>query len=140
MKNTLNSTIFLFLTVCLLFTGCKKETVTSSASVGDIITSGSWRLTSFTENGTEHASDFNGYVFTFGPTGSLRANRSGIIIDGTWHMNESNVNSLRISFGNNVSLKDLSKSWIVVYKSTSQFILQDDNSTHTQEVHFTKIL
>ncbi len=82
--------IFLALTVLAIgFTACKKSDNNNSSSVtttavNSTVTSGTWRVTFFSNNGTNETSNYGGFNFTFVANGTVAAANSLFAVNGTW--------------------------------------------------------
>jgi hypothetical protein len=59
--------------------------------------------------------------------------------NGTWNMDDSNSNEFYMSLGSASPLSELNNGWTVISKTSSEIRLKDDDSTHSEELHFTKI-
>jgi hypothetical protein len=141
MKKHLKQFAILVFAVAATFASCKKDDNSNddnSSTTSAIITSGSWRVSYYHESNDDHTSNFNGYTFTFNSVGTMTATNSSGTTNGTW-TNDDSQNELHIYLGDNDPLKDLTKGWLVISKTSTEIKLQDDNTTHSEEVHFTKI-
>ena len=62
----------------------------NSSSSGDVtavtntVSSGTWRVTLFDEDGNDHTGNFNGYAFTFGASNVLTAANGDTTVTGYW--------------------------------------------------------
>jgi len=145
MKKQLTQITLLIFAITTMIVSCKKDDNTkpddnSSAltPTSVIISSCSWRVSYYHEINDDHTGNFNGYTFTFNSNGTMTATNSAGTTNGTWS-NDDSQNELHISLGNNDPLKDLSKGWLIISKTSIEIKLQDDNSAHNEELHFTKI-
>lgn len=143
MKNNIQI-LALIIAVITTASSCKKDDNSSSSSNSNTafisaITSGSWRITYFHESGDDHTSNFNGYTFTFSSSGTMTATDSSGTVSGTWRMDDSNSNEFHMSIGNTSPLTDLDKGWLIISQSSTEIVLKDDDSTHNEELHFSKI-
>ena len=132
--------VFLFLSICsIVFAGCTKED--APASVANAVTSGTWRVTHFSERSNNETSDFNGYTFTFQSNGKVLASKNGVIKEGNWSESTSSQ-KLIIDLGPKVSgnepLGELSDDWVIVTKTSTKINLADDNSSSNELLEFTK--
>ena len=141
---------------------CKKESQPASAadqlitSQKAIVTTNTWKVTLFTENGIDHSSDFNGYVFLFNSDGSVVVNNtiSGVSLTGMWNVKASNnsksddsghhegsddKNKLVITITGSHLMDEISDDLDIVKISESEMWLADDNTTSPKEIHFTRI-
>jgi hypothetical protein len=62
----------------------------SADQVALIAQNGDWRITTYTDDGVDETSDFNGFTFTFGSDGILIAMSSSRTLAGTWSVTDSN--------------------------------------------------
>jgi hypothetical protein len=123
----------------LLFASC--TSTNSSSNAGQVATSGSWRITLFTDSGNDETSDFSGYSFIFNTSGSVTAVKNGISQTGTWSVNTSS-NKFNIDLGpkvdTNKPLGELTDDWKIISTSETVIQLEDDNSASNERVTFTK--
>jgi hypothetical protein len=125
-----------------LFTSCKKEDNGSSSSSGSstnissIITSGTWKVSYYHHNSDDNTADFTGYTFTFNSNGTMTAINSDTT-NGTWSKDDSH-SEVHFSIGSTAPLSKLTSGWTVISATTTQMVFKDDSSS-TEEVHFTKI-
>ncbi|WP_340203126.1 hypothetical protein [Ascidiimonas sp. W6] len=77
-----------------------------------VITSDSWEVDSFTEDGSDNTSVFENYSFTFAANGLTIAEESGNNSEGSWlsYVSDNSV-IVEINFENNGSLKSLNERW-----------------------------
>jgi len=125
-------------------TSCKKEDNSSSSNnstsdISGIITSGSWRVSYYHESGNDHTTNFDGYTFTFSSNGNMTATNSSGTTNGTWDIDDSNANEFHMSIGSTTPLTDINNGWLITSHSSTEIQMKDDNSTHNEELHFTKI-
>ena len=106
-----------------------------------IVTSGTWRVSSFIDSGNDETSDFTGYSFVFNTTGTITATKNASSQNGTWSINSSS-NKFIIDLGPkttaNHPLGELTDDWKILSSSTTEIRLADDNPTSTEFVTFTK--
>jgi hypothetical protein len=135
MKSAFKISALSLLLVAFL-SNCKKDD-NSNSSVSGIIVTGSWRVSYFHENSEDHTNDFSGYNFQFNSNGTMSAISGGITTNGTWKNDDSN-NEFHMTIGSSSPLSDISKGWIVISKTNTEFNLKDDNSSGNEELHFIK--
>lgn len=124
--------LFLAITIFAVgFAACKKDNDTNSpvttAVVNSTVTSGTWRVTLFNDNGTNKTSNFSGFNFTFATAGTVAAANSLFTVSGTWNtaVNDSKV-KLTMNFPNpsiNVFL-DLNEDWHVTARTDIKVTMQ----------------
>lgn len=110
-------------------------------TTSQIVSSGTWRVTLFTDSGNDETSDFAGYSFTFNSGGVLNAVKNGITTNGTWSINTSS-NKFIIDLGpkvvSNKPLGELTDDWKILSNTTTEIRLTDDNAVSSEFVTFTK--
>lgn len=123
----------------LLLASC--STSNNSSDAGQVATSGTWRVTLFTDSGNDETSDFAGYSFTFSTSGSVTAAKNGVTQTGTWSVNTSS-NKFNIDLGakidTNKPLGELTDDWKIISVSETVIQLEDDNSASNEKLTFTK--
>jgi len=113
---------------------------TSAKAIESTMVKGSWRITSFKENGTDETANFAGYKFTFKNTDNPRviAVTNGTNnYSATWWVNISNDNdggnnsNFVISFNNPEEFEVLNGDWDIVSRSGNTFNLEETNEDGT---------
>jgi hypothetical protein len=142
MKTKINLLVVTII-ITLIVSSCKKDdnstpSNNNNTTMASIITAGSWRVSYFHDGPDDHTSNFTGYSFTFSNNGTMTATNAGGTTNGTWSMDDSK-NEFNITLSNADPLKDLSHGWTVISKTSTDIVLKDDNATHNEELHFTKI-
>jgi len=136
---------FIAAALCIaVFASCKKEDNSSSnnnssnnSSVTSVMTSGSWRVSYYHEGGDDHSTDFSGYTFTFGSSGTMTAVHSSGTTTGTWSKDDSH-NEIHFSIGSSAPLNELNSGWTVISATSSEMIFKDDGNSN-EELRFVKI-
>ena len=89
-----------------------------------IVTSGTWRITSFIDSGNDDTSDFSGYGFLFNTDGTLIAENGSAPVNGTWSITDSSSSDdsnddidFNIFFAEPSSFNELSEDWDIVSRS-----------------------
>lgn len=131
---------FLLVAVMLFAVSCSRNNNVSS-DVAQTASSGTWRVTLFTDSGNDETVDFNGYSFTFGSGGTVIAVKNGVTKNGTWSVNNSS-NKFNIDLGpkdvTNKPLVELTDDWKILSSTTTDIRLGDDNAASNEFVTFTK--
>ncbi|MCB9299335.1 MAG: hypothetical protein H6566_01730 [Lewinellaceae bacterium] len=105
-----------------------------------LVNNGQWRVSYYFDKDKDETSDFNGYTFTFLDGGVLEASQNGNVTAGTWRVaDDDSRRKLIIVIGQAKPLSDLSDDWIIVDWNDSKIKLQDDNTEHLEELHFSAI-
>jgi hypothetical protein len=133
--------MFVFLGLCsMVFASCTKKD-DSPASVADAVTTGTWRVTHFSEGSSNETDDFNGYTFTFQSNGKVLAAKGGVIKEGNWSESTSSqklVIDLGVKSDANKPLGELTDDWVIKSKTATKINLTDDNSASNELLEFTK--
>lgn len=127
--------LILFSTALIFGTSCTRS-LDNNPSVA---TSGTWRVSLFTDSGNNETGDFSGYTFTFNSDGSLVAVKSSLSKTGSWN---SSSGKFTIDLGpkdnTNKPLGELTDDWKIISTSDSEIKLTDDNSSSAEFLTFTK--
>lgn len=111
------------------------------SSTSQVVTSGTWRVTLFTDSGNDETSDFAGYTFTFSTGGNITAVKNGVTTNGTWSINNSS-NKFNIDLGpkivSNKPLGELTDDWKILSNTDTEIRLTDDNPSSNEFLTFTK--
>ena len=124
---------------CLIVSCTKSDDLASGTQ--QLVTSGTWRVTLFTDSGNDETTDFTGYVFSFNNGGTLSAVKNAVTKTGSWSVNNSS-GKLIIDLGPKVDankpLGELTDDWKILSSSSSEIRLGDDNSASNEFLTFTK--
>ena len=115
---------------------CNSDDNNTSSSISEInatITSGAWRITNFTEDGTDHTSNYAGYNFTFGDTNILSATNGTNNYQGIWSAtdhdssDDDNPDSdldFNIQFATPAIFQQLSEDWEILERTAAKVKLR----------------
>jgi hypothetical protein len=91
----------------------------------DVLISGTWYITYFTDDNNNETSYFNGYNFTFNNNGTTTAVKIGVTTNGTWSTYiDSGENKFELSF-DGVTLDEIEDDWRIIEFSETQIRLKD---------------
>ena len=125
----------------LVLAGCTKKDSSDVSSVADAVTSGTWRVTHFSERTNNETSDFAGYTFTFLNNGKVQASKNGVVKEGNWSESTSSqrlVIDLGAKTDANKPLGELTDDWVITPKTATKINLTDDNAASNELLEFTK--
>lgn len=107
----------------LLFVlSCKKD---NYIQISDTLTSGTWTISKYIDNGDNETSDFTGYTFNFNIDGSIVAVKDGTGVVGNWsELNDDDNLKLNILFSQ-TTLSELNDDWDLKSKSDNMIELED---------------
>lgn len=129
--NTNFKSLFLVVLITIAFASCKKTAV-------KIITTGTWTVGLYYENGNDETDNFLGYVFDFKTNGTMAVTKpSGDIVNGSWSYDDG-ASKYIISISGSGALDKVNNSWLIVSKSSSLIELKDDNITKDDRISFKK--
>lgn len=120
----------------LFFSSCKKDDNSSNSSGDAALVNGKSWTVSYYYDDKDETYKFTGYTFEFNDDGSLSVSHSSGSSNGTWSIGSSKFN---INLGTTEPLDDLTDDWRIIEQSSDLIKLRDDNTTKTEEVHFSKI-
>jgi len=125
--------------LAILFVSCTKSDDVVS-NTGQLVTSGNWRVTLFTDSGNDETTDFNGYSFTFSSGGVLMAVKNSVTTTGTWSVSSSNKFNINLGPKDNTNkpLGELTDDWRIISSNSTEIRLGDDNASSNEFVTFTK--
>ncbi len=125
-----------FLGAILLLTSasmCDSDDHNSSSDPSPVInlmTGGTWRVTSFIDSGSDETVHFNGYSFTFGAANVLTAANGTNTYTGTWSVTSDDSNDdsssdldFNILFSEPVNFTELTEDWHISSRTSSQIQL-----------------
>jgi hypothetical protein len=145
MKQLLSALIALALTCSIMSSSCKKDddvviTPTPSTVTGTM-SEGTWKVTVYTDKGTDHLFWFSSYKFEF-KNGAIKATGNGNIVNGSYAAgNDDSKVKLILNFGNVSLFDELNEDWIVLEQTTSKIRLQHTSGGNggTSTLTFEKI-
>lgn len=114
---------------------------TSNPSFISILTTGSWYVSYFNEDGDVQTSDYNGYNFTFNANNTIGVVKNSVSTTGTWSTyTDSGYNKLDLNFAN-PSLEELEEDWIIQEYTTTIIRLKHVSGGNggTDYLYFTKL-
>ncbi|PWI29345.1 hypothetical protein DI383_12875 [Flavobacteriaceae bacterium LYZ1037] len=109
-------------------TNCSSTLITT---IQDHVASGTWRISSFIDSGTDETNHFTGYSFTFNSSGVLHAENGINNYNGTWSITNSNSNDdlddldFNINFNLTNDFQDLNDDWDFISQSATKIELID---------------
>jgi hypothetical protein len=112
----------------------------NTATQDEVLASGSWRVTLFTDSGNNETSDFSGYSFSFNTGGSLAVTGTQTKT-GTWSRSSSSskfIIDLGPKSDANKPLGELTDDWRIVSITGTEIQLKDDNDASEELLTFTK--
>ena len=133
----MNKLLFPALLLLLFNFGCSKS---NGPSADDPQLSGTkWVVSYFWDKDKDETNDFSGYSFEFQDNNVLIAYLpDGSTKTGIWTTNSSN-NTLHFVISGTYALDEMNDEWVIITQTNTVIKLKDDNTTHLEELHFTKI-
>lgn len=141
MKKLFN--ILLFSSVIVL-SSCSKADDNpgdASAEVATSLKSGTWRISSYSDNGTDKTANYSSFIFTFDANGAISAANGLLTAVGTWKTQKDNgKHELDLAFTSPPFFEEIEEDWEIVSQNPTQVSLKDvnDAGTETDLLVFTK--
>ncbi|MEY3343693.1 MAG: hypothetical protein RL090_1377 [Bacteroidota bacterium] len=132
-KKSFRSSMICLLLVILVVTSCKKDdTSTLEGQIRTNLESGKWRITKFIDSGDDETSNFAGYNFDFGTSGSVTATNLVTSYTGSWSITDSNSDDdnlsdldFNLNFNVTNNFQDLNDDWDFISQSETKVELID---------------
>jgi len=99
--------------------------------------SGSWYVSFYQVGAADHTSDFSGYTFSFNTDSSFVATKNGVNYPGTWKYSASDF-IFNITTSGTSSLQNINEDWLLILKSETEIMLDEDSTVNDEELHFRK--
>lgn len=113
----------------------------TDSNTSQVASSGTWRVSLFSDSGNNETSHFTGYNFTFSSGGVLTVTGNGTTKTGTWSVDNSS-HKFNIDLGAkttaNAPFGELTDDWKILSNSETVITLGDDNSASNEFLTFTK--
>ncbi|MBK8556484.1 MAG: hypothetical protein IPL65_12295 [Lewinellaceae bacterium] len=125
--------------ILFLSSACSKSSDdNSNSNTNDPqVTTGVWKVSYYYDKDKEETGDFKDHTFEFQAGGTLIAHLpDGSTKNGTWSTGSTKFN---IVIGGTYALDEMADDWLLIEKTDNLIRLQDDNSSHLEELHFVKI-
>jgi hypothetical protein len=112
--------VFLSIISLVTFTSCTDDT---PKDINDVVTTVSWKVTNFTEDGVDQTYHFSNYTFTFNDNGTLSATNGTNTYNGTWSKGtDDSTPKLILTFSvSSGPFEEISEDWEIL-NSTSSLI------------------
>ncbi|HUM52007.1 MAG TPA: hypothetical protein PK431_09335 [Chitinophagales bacterium] len=141
MKQTILSISILCIAICTL-TSCTKDKLPSNPTVTEILQQGKWKITLYTDNGTDDLFRYTDYSFTFG-SGTIAAVNKSSTTNGTFTLSNDDDSGVKfiLNFGAVIPFDELNEDWQIIEQTTTKIRLQDISGGHggTSFLTFEKI-
>lgn len=144
MKKVL-SILTLAVILCVGVLSCKKSdssTALTVAALSSNVKVGMWKITLYSDSGSDETIDFTGFEFQFNSDGTTTATMTGTTASGTWSddMDDSQL-KLILNYGTGIPFEKLNDDWHVISQSSSTIKLEDvsGGSGATELLTFEKI-
>ncbi|MBC8054275.1 MAG: hypothetical protein H7Y13_14535 [Sphingobacteriaceae bacterium] len=120
----LKHTILLLVVALFTFSSCEKEGE-EPLLTSNVVQYGKWRITQFSDNGTDKTSSFSGYELAFSPNGIVVAAKSAATASGTWSGGDDvSKSKLILNFGTGSLFEEISEDWQVLELTSKKIRMQ----------------
>ncbi len=104
----------------------------SPSEISNTVTSGTWKISSFTEDNVHGEAAFSGYTFTFSTSNTVNAVNGANNYSGTWTVgnesgdddNTSNDLHFILNFSSPDSFTELSEDWDIIERTSTKLRLK----------------
>ena len=108
------------------------STTNNPATIINIVTSGTWKITYYYDNDQDETNNFNGYNFAFNTNNVLTAISGANTYTGSWSVTNSNSNDdssndldFNIAFNSPAEFQELTDDWEIISRSSTEIKLRD---------------
>lgn len=125
----------------LALASCSRNSDDINPNTQQVVTSGSWKITLFTDSGNDETTEFAAYTFTFGNNGTINAVANGVTKTGAWSIQGSSgkfIIDLGPKTTANQPLGELTDDWKILSASDTEIRLGDDNASSQELLVFHK--
>lgn len=115
---------------------------TGNLMLSDVVTVGSWYVSSYIDESQNETYHFTGYNFTFSSNETVVAVKSGIPTNGTWSTFMNNGNQILKFNYEGSSLHDLNRDWTVIEFNATTIRLRyqgDGGGSGNDDIHYLNI-
>jgi hypothetical protein len=128
-----------FLLFLVIAFGCNSNKI-NTVNVSNMLTSGSWRIIYFTNEGHNATQTFSGYSFTFSDAQVVSAHVDTSVVDGSWLIEEDDEGThVILDFQTNEPLDQLNYTWHVLGKTPTELHMNNINDV-TGEANYLNIM
>lgn len=127
--------LLLILLINFTFVSCKKTS--QHFGVPSVIGTGIWKVNYYRISSVDHTSLFSGYQFIFNSSGSMIVVNGSDTTSGLWTNDQTN-NEFQMILGTAIPFDEIDNRWLILSNSTAAFNLKDENTSHDEEIHFSK--
>lgn len=127
-------------TAIIYFAACSGfDSFTKAKSVTPVVTKGNWKVNCFGNNAADNTCIFEGYTFTFEPTGKVIAAKGNTRYEGSWIENDIQK-KITISFKNSgTALDELSNYWNIASIHDGEISFEKKEGTGTDKLYITAL-
>lgn len=120
---------------------CDDDGGTWNPTFASVLTTGSWYVSYYNEDGEIDTSDYNGFTFTFFGNSNIEVTKNSITTIGTWSTYiDSGFNKIEFTF-TNTDLDDFEEDWIILEYNQTVIRLKHVSGGNggTDYLNFTKL-
>lgn len=126
--------------VIVYFAACSGiDSFTTAKSITPQVTKGNWKVNCYSNTQTDNTCIFEGYTFTFEPTGKVIAVKGSNSFEGNWL--EDNINkNITISFKNSgTALDELNSYWNIAAIKDGEISFEKKEGNATDKLYITSL-
>lgn len=126
--------------VIVYFAACSGiDSFTTAKSVSAQITKGGWKVNCYSNTQTDNTCIFEGYTFTFEPTGKVIAVNGNNSFEGNW-LEDNSSQKITISFKNSgTALDALNDYWNIAAIQDGEISFEKKEGSSTDKLYITAL-
>lgn len=147
MKTLILKLLALTIFSLIVFTACKKDSSLGpqptivKGSIDQSLTSGTWRIGSFIDNGVNKTGNYTDFGLQFNTNGIVTATSSSTVFTGSWSTSNKNDHiQLMLNFINQGAFTELTHNWTVAQTDITQIKFADTDNGNTDYLTLSKNL
>ena len=140
MKKSLS--LFAILFVAMLFTQCKKDSVTPSTPTTSAAFSGTWRVRSFIKDNVDITAQFDSCVFMCNNDGSMTIQNNGNSYSCSWNYPETDHSICHFHISGcdeSSALWECEDDWVLTSHDAQNCVFTSQNPHHNNTMCWTKL-
>ena len=129
--------IILIFVAISLFLACDSDrddialSAAESAQLNHIVQQGEWKISEYTQNGTDNTANYSDYIFAFEEENNLVVNSTSDVVNGTWRISNDSGSEFdsyedvdfNIFFNSSGKLGELTSNYDVISATNDQIRL-----------------
>lgn len=125
------------ISLSIVIMGCTKDDSDTDSptpeNVEQTITTTTWKITKFVEDGIDETADYQGYILQFNANGAASISKNGAVITtGNWSARiDDGKSELFFNFSGSEDIQELNDDWTIIELGARVIKMEDDNDNFT---------